>query len=127
MHIMKITLKEKEYELDFDIGFAIKLDEKYSLKQKIADVTELEFGIGVATVYPRLAANDLRALVDVFEAGLADVKTVSYTQKDLHKAVSEKIREVGDIMKLSEQCIEELERVGLYNHILNPQAQTEEK
>lgn len=121
---MKIILKEKEYELDFDIGFAIHLDEKYSLKQSIGDVTELEFGIGVATVYPRLAANDIRSIIEVFKAGLEDVKTVSYTEKDLRKAVSDKVREVGGIDKLAEQCIGELERVGLYDHILDPQVPT---
>ncbi|WP_202809313.1 tail assembly chaperone [Staphylococcus equorum] len=122
---MKITLKNKEYELDLDIGFAIALDEKYSMKQSMGGYTEIEFGVGVASVFPKLTVADLRGIVDFFDAALQDVKTASYTKKDLQKAVSDKAKDLGGVQKLAHACIEELQTVGLYDHILNPQMNEE--
>lgn len=121
MYIMKITLKNKVYELDLDIGFAIALDEKYSLTQSLGGYTEIEFGVGVASIYPKLIGADLRGLVEFFEAGLKDVKTVSYNRKDIQRSVSDKALEVGGFQKLGQLCVEELSKVGLYDHILNPE------
>lgn len=113
---MEITLKDNTYELDLGIGFALALDKQYKMKQSILEI-DLEFGVGVAMLVSKLEGNSIDGILEFFEKGLKDVKTVSYSQKDLQKAVEKKAIEAKGFANLAEECIEAIQQVGLYNHI----------
>lgn len=114
---MEIKLKNNTYELDLGIGFALALDKKYFVKQNTGTTEDLEFGVGVQMLYSKLSAVSIGALIEFFQVGLTDVKTVTYSKKDLQKAVEEKAVELKGFANLADECIKELQNVGLYNHI----------
>ena len=123
---MNITIKDKEYELLFDIGFAETLDKKYSAKQYIGEHTGVEFGLGVQMINAKLLAGDIRGIKETIKAGLEDVKTVTYSEKDLNKAVSEKAKELGGFQALSEELRNGIIASGLFNHIFETEMTEEE-
>lgn len=114
---MEIVIKDNKYELDLGIGFALSLDKEYKTKQKVLADVELEFGLGVGLLVAKLESVSLEGILQFFDKGLKDVKTVSYSQKDLQKAVEKKAIELGGFDKLSKACVEALKEVGLYNYI----------
>ncbi|MCU7556531.1 tail assembly chaperone [Macrococcus capreoli] len=114
---MNITIKDETYELNLGIGFALSLDSKYKFKQQITQDLDAEFGLGVQILFGQLTAVSVQAIVDYFKAGLVDVQTKKYSEKDLNKAIQDKAVELGGFQPLAEACIEALQNVGLYNHI----------
>lgn len=121
---MDIKIKDTTYELDLGIGFALALDSKYKFKQNVMNDLDAEFGLGVQILYGQLAAVSIQAIVDFFKAGLVDVKTKSYSDKDLNKAIQELAVNAGGFASLAQECIEALQNVGLYNHIFEAVVQT---
>lgn len=118
---MNITINKNTYELDLGIGFALNLDSKFKFKQKIMNDLDAEFGLGVQILFGQLTAVSIQAIVDFFKAGLIDVQTKKYSEKDLNKAIQELAKEAGGFQALANECIEALQNVGLYNHIFEAQ------
>ena len=123
---MNITIKEKDFELDLGIGFALNLDAKFKFVQKIQQDLELEFGMGVQLLYGRLKAVSIESILDFYNAGLSEYSKSSFSQKDLKKAIEAEALELGGFNKLADKCVEELVNVGLYPHIFEAEMEAEQ-
>lgn len=121
---MEITVKDKTLELDLGIGFALQLDSKFKFKQKVTQDLDVEFGLGVQLLYGQLKAVSIQAIVDFFNAGLSEHSKKDYPQKQLNHAIQEYAKELGGFAELADKCIEELQEVGLYQHIFENHDQT---
>lgn len=123
---MELMIKDKTYELDLGIGFALNLDSKFKFKQKITQDLDAEFGLGVQILFGQLTAVSVQAILDFFIAGLSEYSKKAYSQKDLQKAIQLKAVELGGFDKLADKCIEELQNVGLYPHIFDDEAEEQQ-
>lgn len=124
---MELKIKDKNYELDLGIGFALNLDSKFKFVQKIQQDLELEFGMGVQLLFGRLKAVSVESIVDFYNAALSDYPQKSFNQKDLKKAIEAEALELGGFNKLADKCVEELVNVGLYPHIFEAEEQMEQQ
>lgn len=100
---MKLTIKDKEYELKFGFKFLNFLDEKYKTK----DLANQDFGIGMEVIIPRLLIFDSKTLAEVIFAGC----------KACDKApaiidIYEYLEEVDDIEGLHKEVLEELKKAN---------------
>lgn len=74
---MKITLNQKEYKLNFGVGFVIALDKQYN-----TELLDIEFGTGVNTMYMRLQSDNPSALYEVLKATLVGQYELTETDFD---------------------------------------------
>lgn len=98
---MQITVKGKEYEINFGVAFVRALDTKYFTK----GVGGAQFGLGLEVSIPKVLTGDVTTLSDMLYEGTAAEKNRP-TQKDVDNFVDG----VEDIEALFDEVIEELKK-----------------
>lgn len=100
---MNITIKNKDYCINFGVAFIRALDNKYFS----TGVGGAKFGLGLEVTVPKLLGGDAVALSDVLYEGTASEKSRP-TQKDVDSYVDS----VEDIDELFSEVIEELKNTN---------------
>jgi len=98
---MVISIKDKEYEVRFGVGFVRALDAKYFTK----GVGGAVFGMGLQVCVPKILTGDATALADLLYEGMAHNKS-----RPALKDIDAYIDGAEDIDALFDEVIDELKK-----------------
>lgn len=94
---MNITIKGKDYNIHFGIGFMRKMDEKHNTK----GVGGEKFGTGIEIAIPKMTSGDYTALQEILYCGMGESKP---NQKDFDDFIDS----IEDIDGFVQEVIDEL-------------------
>lgn len=97
---MQVTINDKDYDLNFGIGFLRELDKKYFIERNGA-----KFGDSMALKIPMLLAKDTVTLADILYTATHALKS-----RPSQKSIDAFIDSVEDIEVLFDEVIEELKK-----------------
>jgi len=112
---MEMTIKGKDRNITFGIGFVRKLDKQYAIKQD-----GVEFGAGLQLAFPQFLSGSPTVLSDIIRAGVE----TSVSQNDVDKAIEDYGEEHGEIDSLFDTVETELGKSSITKRAMREAQET---